>query len=67
MFPAVIDARVEAAFKLESKMSLHGFKALQEKSKSLQTLLQDIYLSILSSGVLIGQLYIDKLTRNAHI
>ena len=35
MFPAVIDARVEAAFKLESKMSLHGFKALQEKSKNL--------------------------------
>ena len=30
MFPAVIDARVKTAFKLKSKMFLHGFKALQE-------------------------------------
>ena len=54
---------MQAALKLESKMVLHGHEtlrlALREEKK-----IYWIYLPILSSGLLVCQLDIDKLTLN---
>ena len=54
---------MQTALKLESKLVLHGHETLRKALREEKTFV-GIYLPILSSGFLICQLDIDKLTLN---
>ena len=54
---------MQAALKLESKMFLHGHETLRPALREERNICR-IYLPILSSGLLVCQLDIDKLTLN---